>query len=218
MQGKTLARATVILVCLAVSTMAAAQFGCGNGRLPAAGKPAPAPTPNPQDMVEVRALLGKVNEALGRAEQQLKGQPQHPTLDSVSLALQTVAVDQGGGTVKFFIFQFGSQTTTALTSKITLTLGKPKAGTVPPAAKGLRRPPDLASNLADAIVAAWQAEKQGRDAIPGLQPKNVGCEISFSVKREDNGGLALVLAPISIDAGRTASLQTIQTITVTFGT
>jgi hypothetical protein len=196
-----LVRFALAVMCLAATSLALAA-------------PVPTPTANRDSgaTIAVTDLLAQVRTALSLAGQQLDA-AKAPPLKSVTLALQTVAKSDKHGKIVFFIFQFGESTTTTSTSTMTVSLSKPGAEKE----RTLASVSPLASALANAIEAGWAAEKAARGAIEGLSPTSVSCAISFGVAREGTDGLTLALAPISVDAGRTTSIQTVQTITVTFG-
>jgi hypothetical protein len=197
----------VLRALLAVVCLAPVNLSIG------APAPPPAPTPTSENLVAVGELLDQVKDALGLANE--RAPKDHAQLDSVTLGLQTVAVQAEDGRITFFIFQFGSATTTTSTSTITLTLSRPEAATPTRFATGERRPP-FAPALAELIVAAWQAVEAGRGKIEGLQPTKVSCEISFGVRKEGTRGLVLATVPVSATAGRVSSRQAVQTITITF--
>lgn len=188
--------ATLVLVCLAV-VAAGPLAGCRS-----------CPPVETTEKFSVAALLEEVKDALQIAGQQLAAKDA-PALESVTLALQTVASSETDGSLNFYILQLGTQTTKTLTSRITLTLR-------PVYQPGMRTETKLASGLADAIVAAWNAEKVARTAIPGLRPKDVSCEISFGVQRKGTAGLTLVVAPVTGSLGGAFSAGTVQTITINF--
>jgi hypothetical protein len=164
-------------------------------------------------LVAVEELLDQVKDALGLANE--KAPMDHARLDSVTLGLQTVAVQEDNGRITFFIFQFGRATTTTSTSTITLTLSKPEEAKPKRVLAG-ERGPSFAPALANLVIAAWQAVNAGRGRIEGLEPTNVSCEISFGVTKESSGGLSLAIVPVSAEAGRVSSRQAVQTITITF--
>jgi hypothetical protein len=186
------------------------------------GSPAPAAPPAPPDaMIAVEKLLEEVNQALALAREQVgaeTAQGRLDELDSVTLALQATARRVDGNRFSFFIFQWGTETTEATTSRITLTLSKPVPGEPSRKAQDQALGPtqDLASTLATAIVSAWQAGSAATGVIKGVEPTRVSCEVSFGVTRERGGGLKATINPVGIDVGGARSLQTVQTITVTF--
>jgi hypothetical protein len=198
--------APLVRVLLTAVYLAAASFAI------AAPVSPPARTNPSGNLVAVDELLEQVQDALGLANE--KAPKDHAQLDSVTLGLQTVAVQEKGGKITFFIFEFGREIRTTSTSTITLTLSRPE--TAKAKAEGLSAPPSFASALADLIVAAWRAVNAGRDKIEGLQPTKVSCEISFGVNKDSSGKLALAFVPVSAEAGKVSSRQAVQTITVTF--
>ena len=203
-------RSTVARVCLGLAFLTATARGS------AAPVPAPKPTdpPPPEGAVAVADLLAEVKEALASANDKML--PGTLVLDSVTLELEAVAVKQEGFKVKFFIFEFGKERTATATSRLTLLLARPDAAKP---VKGLSVPPSkLASALSSAIVAAGEAANAGWDSIKGLVPKSVSCEVSFAVKKDVdvNGGLDIAAMSLTVGAGRMSSLQSVQTITITF--
>ena len=177
-------------------------------------------TPVPAETVAVKELVGQVNLALGHVNYLLAAPTSQFVLDSVSVALQTVAERQNDGTVKFLIFRWGSRKTTSLTNRFILTFSSPATkAAVEPDEKWSGKPVEqqpLAEGLASTIVAGLQAEQDAHDAVPGLVPNKLTCEISFGVRKEGEAGLTVALAPIEIGGGTATAMQTTQTITVTF--
>lgn len=187
--------------------------------------PTVTPTPVPVVTVAVEDLLGQVNNALALARVQVdeanraEGEEgeragRRPRLHSVKLTLQAGVTRETGTKASFFIFQFGTAKVETATKKITLTLSEPEQAKLVPGLKG--GPQKLAEELAGAIAGAWLAAQAGQDAVKGLNPTETACEISFGVTRDDKRGLDIVLTPFSLEAGRGASVQTVQTIEIAF--
>lgn len=182
------------------------------------------PTPGPAVTVAVEELLAQVNNAIAQAKRHVdeankaavgrkEEGGQQPRLGSVKLTLHAGVTRESGTKVSFFIFQFGTTKTEVATRKITLTLSRPEQAKVQRTAMPTGR---LADDLADAIIGAWLAAQAGQDAVKGLVPTETSCEISFGVTSDDKKGLNIVLNPFSIEAGKGSSVQTVQTIEITF--
>jgi hypothetical protein len=162
----------------------------------------------PKDSVPLDSLLKEVRGALAVAQQLAKEQSL-PALESVTLALQTVAVRSEGVTVRLFIFKIGSTTTTTGTNRIVLTL-------TPPPPSAIKGAAEVQANLVNAMLAASEAVKAARGGLPGFEPKQVVCEYSFGVTQDGSGALSLEILPVSLEASGGASKQAVQTVTVSF--
>jgi Trypsin-co-occurring domain 2 len=166
------------------------------------------PLVSAKNSVPLESLLVQVKDALAVAER-LAQEKNLPPLESVTLTLQTVAVTTQGGTVKLFIFKWGTTITTTSTKTVVLTLTPP-----PPSTEKSLAP--VTDNLVNAMLAASEAVQAARGSLPGFEPKQVVCEYSFGVRQEGAGGISFEILPVSVSGDASASRQAVQTVSLSF--
>src|SRR5262245_19006723 len=101
----------------------------------------------PNEAIEIERVLEEVQKALLKIDSETKNE-NLPSLDSISLTLETTVTKTEGGKFKILIFTFGKTYTKESAQSIQVKLTPPPASALMYVAEG----PSLADQLAEAII------------------------------------------------------------------
>lgn len=132
-------------------------------------------------------------------------------LDHVTLQVQTVAEDKGGGKLSFWVVTIGGGGKQTLTSKMSLTLVPPDPESASNISKGA-----LSDVLAAAILSAGDAIDAAMKGQPPLEATEFTAEVNFVLEVEGEAGVKLKFANVGLEAGGATKEQALQSIQAVF--
>ena len=164
--------------------------------------------------VTVQSAIEQVKQALSDAQTDMSREhlKNFPPLKQVDLALQTVFAEKVGGGFKFWIISIGGSWEKDRSQELDISLVPPNPGNPKKISTN-----SLTQSLVQAIVSAAEGvNNAGEGEIP-LNTSSVVVKISFTVKKDVNGGVSTPeLSPITADSTGDLSKTAVQTLTLTF--
>jgi hypothetical protein len=165
-----------------------------------------APPKPPKNLVDLKTVIKKVQEALDEYQGGLGGLP---PLASAEFDFKTTTDIVIGFNVNFWIFKLGASRTKETVHQLTFTYEPPK----PP--KALKEAEDIKDALAKAIKAAAEAV-QGSDTDK-LKFKKLAITIQFGVKWVGNGGVSIPISLVTIGPTLEISKNSVHSVKIVFG-
>jgi len=165
-------------------------------------------TPSAQNSLKVEDLLKEVHIALNAAAPSLE--QLHVPLRTVTLNLQTVATNKGGGSLDLWVVSLGQSIECEATQELSLTL-------VPaPLAKGYREKASFGEQLAKAIVSAAQSVQGDHDPQSPLKLHQLNASVTFGVAEETKGSGRFKVVPVAAGVEGSMKRKAVQKITLVF--
>ncbi len=174
-------------------------------------QPTAQPTQAPKDLVDLKTVIKKVQDALDEYQTAHGGDTSPlPALESAEFDFKTTVDVVLGFGINFWIIKLGATHTQEVVHQVTFTYEPPK----PPGLESLE-PQDLKDALAQAIEAAAIAvQNSDTDA---LKFKKLAVSINFGVKWDGNGGVSIPVSLVTIGPNVDISKNSVHSVKVTFG-
>ncbi len=165
----------------------------------------------PRGEISLSSMIDAVQGALLDAQKSLEEDQMLP-LSEVELVLNTINTSEVSGRTGFWIFRADAAYSSAVTSRVEMTL------TPPPASADDSRSPasQIREALGDAIFAGAAARSAAINGSPPLDAKSFLINLEFAVVSDGEAGVALAYPPFSAEISAGLSENQLQKIVMKF--